>query len=67
MFQLPVLTATTTTAQVPALSYFSGAQYRFTGIAQDAATAPNNQSIVLRRHLADATFVAGAWPAVPAR
>lgn len=65
VFQLPVLTATATTAQVPALSYFSGAQYRFTGIAQDAAVAPNNQSIVLRRHLASATFTAGTWPAVP--
>jgi hypothetical protein len=66
VFQLPVLSPTATSAQVPALSYFSGAQYRFSGIAQDAAMAPNNQSIVLRRHLASATFTAGTWPAVPA-
>src|SRR6185312_15907095 len=59
VFQLPVTTGTMTTAQVPALSYFSGAQYRFTAIAQDAAMAPNNQSIVLRKHLGSATMSAG--------
>lgn len=65
VFQLPVLDATTTTAQVPALSYFSGATYRFSAIAQDAAAAPNNQSVVLHRALTSATFAAGTWPAAP--
>ncbi len=65
VFQLPVLDATTTSAQVPALSYFSGATYRFSAIAQDAAAAPNSQSVVLHRALTDASFVAGTWPAAP--
>jgi hypothetical protein len=65
VFQLPMLDATTTSAQVPALSYFSGAQYRFSAIAQDAATTPNNQSVVLHRALTSASFTAGTWPAAP--
>ncbi|HSN26759.1 MAG TPA: hypothetical protein VLT45_10750, partial [Kofleriaceae bacterium] len=65
VFQLPMLDATTTSAQVPALSYFSGATYRFSAIAQDAATAPNSQSVVLHRALTSASFSAGTWPAAP--
>lgn len=65
VFQLPVLNATTTSAQVPALSYFSGAHYRFSAIAQDTAMEPNNQSIVLHRALSTASFSAGSWPASP--
>ncbi|MBV8761710.1 MAG: hypothetical protein JO257_30730 [Deltaproteobacteria bacterium] len=65
VFQLPVLNATTTSNKVPALSYFSGAHYRFSAIAQDAAMAPNNQSVVLHRALTDASFSAGTWPAAP--
>jgi hypothetical protein len=65
IFQLPVTDPTTTTAQVPALSYFSGAQYRFTAIAQDAAMAPNNQSAVIHRHLTSPTMAAGTWPTAP--
>jgi len=65
VFQLPVLDPTTPTAQVPALSYFSGATYRFSAIAQDAAMAPNHQSVVLHRALTSAAFSAGTWPAAP--
>jgi hypothetical protein len=50
--------------QVPSLDSFTGAMYRLSAIATDAAANPQ-QSIVLRRHQANATLAAGTWTAPP--
>jgi len=64
VYQLPVVTGTTTSAIVPALSNFSGAKYRLSGIAQNTAMPPT-QSIVLRKSLTSATLNAGLWTEPP--
>ena len=64
VLQLPVTAPGATSALVPKLAAFSGAMYRFSGIAQNAATPPT-QSFVLRRHQTGSALAAGTWTAPP--
>lgn len=62
--QLPITSNTVMSAPAPALSNFSGAMYRLSAIAQNAATPPN-QAITLHRHQSTTSLAAGTWTPPP--
>lgn len=64
VLQYPFASPTSPTAVVPALSYFTGAMYRLTAIAQNNAM-PATASFVVRRHLTSTTLTAGTWTDPP--
>lgn len=63
VLQLPVTAPGATTALVPKLGGNLG-KYRFTAIAQNAATPPT-QSFVVHKHQTGATLAAGTWQVPP--